>query len=126
MRQSTWPSSFLKQQLYSIGKCQTKAMQLGLEREDAATQRYKLQKQLDGEELAIREAGFRVAEKGFLGASVDRIATDVSGRQILVELKNPDNSWEFHSVLDIPQKQTCLVRNACGQVELSKTHSYYT
>ena len=67
-----------------------------------------------------------VAEKGFLGASFDRIATDVSGRHILVELKNPDNSWEFHSVLDIPQSQKCLVRNACGQVELSKTHSHYT
>ena len=67
-------------------------MQLGLERDDAATQRYTLQKQLDGEELTNREAVFRVAEKGFLGASVDCIATDVSGRQILVELKNPDNS----------------------------------
>ena len=101
-------------------------MKLGLEREDAAAQRYKLQKQLEGEELTIREAGFRVAEKGFLGASVDRIATDASGRQILVELKNPDNTWEFQSITDIPQKQKCLVRSACGQVELSKTHSFYT
>jgi len=91
MKQSTCPSSFLKQQLYSIGKCRTKSMQLELEREDATTQRYKLQEQLDGEERTITGAGFRVAEKGFLGASVDRIATDVSGWQIIVELKNPDN-----------------------------------
>ena len=86
----------------------------------------KLQKQLDGEELTNREAGLRVAKKGFLGASVDRIATDVSGRQILVELKNPDNSWEFQSVLYIPQKHECLLRNACGHVELTTTHSCYT
>ena len=85
------PFIISEQLLYFIGKCQTKAMQLGLEREDAATQRYKSQKHLDGEELTIKEAGFRVTEKGFLGLSVDRIVTDVRGRQNLVELKNPEN-----------------------------------
>ena len=127
-RQTTYPSAFLRQQLYSTGRVQTKAMRLGLEREDGAAQRYKLQKQVEGEELTLSEAGLHVcADMGFLGASVDRIARDACGRMILVELKNPDNTWEFENVLDIPQKQKCVSKTACGQrLELNKKHSYYT
>ena len=91
-------------------------MKLGLEKKDGAAQRYRLQKQVEGEEITLSEAGLRVCtDRGFLGASVDRIAADACARKILVELKNPDNTWEFENILDIPEKQKCVSKTACGQ-----------
>ena len=103
-------------------------MKLGLEKKDGAAQRYRLHKQVEGEEITLSEAGLRVCtDRGFLGASVDRIAADACARKILVELKNPDNTWEFENILDIPEKQKCVSKTACGQrLQLNRKHCYYT
>ena len=64
-----------------------------MEREAGAAERYRLQQQIDGDPVIISEVGFRISvERGFLGASADRIAQDRDGRLVLVELKNPDNT----------------------------------
>ena len=97
-------------------------MKLGLEREDGAAQRHRLQKKVEGEELTFSEAGLRVCtDRSFVDASVDCIATNACARKILVELKNPDNTWEFENFLDIPEKQKCVSNTACGKrLQLNK------
>ena len=62
-----------------------------------------------------------------MDASVDCIATNACARKILVKLKNPDNTWEFENILDIPEKQKCVSKTACGQrLQLNRKHCYYT
>ena len=131
MKRNTCPSTFLKQQLYTSGRHKTKAMKLGLEREDGAAQRYKMYRESQGDKITLSQAGFRVSStRGFLGASTDRIATDMTGSQVLVELKNPQNTWEVSDVFEVPKKQKCLkvtsTDDGVSKVTINTKHAYYT
>ena len=130
MRASTNPKNFLRDKLHPNSRFQTKAMKLGLEREDGAAQRYKLQRELEeGESLTLSEVGLRVsADKGFLGASTDRVAVDSCGVTCLVEIKNPNNTWLYDSLTDVPAKQQRLVIDDSSRsgVKLNKKHAYHT
>ena len=126
IRKGTDPKTFLKQKLYTKSKIFTKTMKNGLEREGQAAERYRLQKAIDGDPVTLHNVGFHVSlEKGFLGATPDRIAVDRHGSNILVELKNPENSWDLDDMRNVMLKQPCL-KSENGEIVLKTSHSYYT
>ena len=74
----------------------------------------------------LRNVGYHVSlKKEFLGATPDSIGVDRHGSNILVELKNPENSWDLDDIRNIMLKQSWL-KSENGEIVLKTSHSYYT
>lgn len=116
-RSTTNPKCLLERLLYKR-TVQTKDMEFGLKMESLAAKRYSRK---TGKQLI--EKGFVVdSDKGFLGASVDRVTAD--GLKI-VELKNPSSTWKM-SLEEACEKLQCLKFDENNVVKLNPNNQYYT
>lgn len=115
------PSNKLKAMLYS--KFTTEAVQYGIESKEKAVQLYMREMQQQGFNLKVDEVGLLLSrEKPYLGASLDRIVTNMGTNEKWgMEIKSPFSKAGMAVDEACQSKTFCLEKMSDGTIRLKKT-----
>ena len=119
------PSNKLKAMVYS--NFTTEAVQYGIESEERAVKLYLREMQQQGFNLKVEEVGLLVSrEKPYLGASLDRIVTNMDQNcKWGMEIKSPFSKAGMDVDEACKSKTFCLEKIPNGTIRLKRNHDYY-
>ena len=119
------PSNKLKAMLYS--NFTTEAVQYGIESEERAVKKYLREMQQQGFNLKVEELGLLVSrEKPYLGASLDRIVTNMDQNcKWGMEIKSSFSKAGMDVDEACKSKTFCLEKIPNGTIRLKGNHDYY-